>query len=158
MARLEYRLDLANAVAMPIEMGAGLVARNPRLDDLEPLGRLALEAYRGTTDDEGEDLTQAIEFVGSALKVALIGASWVAADSEGRMSSAILVQEWQQMPLVTFVATHPEHKGRGLARALTQRAIFALATSGEPALVAFITQGNTPSERLFTSLGFRRVQ
>lgn len=65
MARLEYRLEPGNGVAMPFGKGTGLVARN-------------------------------------------------------------------------FVATHSEHKGSGLARALTQRAIFASATSAEPALDAFI--------------------
>lgn len=57
------------------------------------------------------------------------------------------------------VSTHvgPEHRGRGLARSLVQEGIRAAFPQGVPLLRAEIKAENTPSRRVFESLGFAPV-
>src|ERR1043166_1687616 len=105
MPRHEYRLNLLELRPQALELAASLQVRNPRAADLEPLAALVLQAYRGTIDDEGEDLDAARAFVQSSFDdEPLLGASWIASDGPV-LVSAILVRRWRNHPLVTFVVT-----------------------------------------------------
>jgi len=158
MTRRQYRADLRELRAEPVVLATEFEVRNPCEQDVDTLATLVLEGYRGTPDDEGEDLAQARDFVTSILtSEALREASWVAIDPHGVAVAAVAIQRWRGQPLVAFVVTHPNHQRGRLARSLTQRAMNALAANQEETLIAFITEGNTPSERLFTGLGFRRL-
>jgi ribosomal protein S18 acetylase RimI-like enzyme len=51
-------------------------------------------------------------------------------------------------------ATRPEHRKAGLARALVAAAVQSLKESGALVIAALVEEENTPSRRLFESLGF----
>lgn len=51
----------------------------------------------------------------------------------------------------------PEHRGRGLGRALLTEAIAALDALGAPRLVLSAAERNEAAQRLFASIGFRRT-
>lgn len=158
MVRHQYRL-LLNGPLSELELSPtqGLALRQPVPADVEALAELVLAAYRGTIDDEGEDLEDARAFVVQSFNESpLLGSSWLAC-AEGQPVAAVLLRRWREQPLVTFVVTLPAYKGQSLASLLVRRALSSLARAGETQLVAFITEGNTPSERLFARLGFRRV-
>ena len=55
------------------------------------------------------------------------------------------------------VATAVPFKGAGLGRTAVDHSLSLLASDGVEEAGAVITDGNVPSERLFTSLGFTRV-
>jgi hypothetical protein len=158
MSRREYRLSLSNRPLEPSPpLALGVELRQPSSVDREALAVLVLEAYRGTIDDEGEDLDAARAFIAESFAESpLLGASWMA-HAAGVPVSAVLLRRWRGQPLVTFVVTHPSHKGERLASALVRRSLSSLVSAGETQAVAFITDGNTPSERLFARLGFERV-
>jgi GNAT superfamily N-acetyltransferase len=59
----------------------------------------------------------------------------------------------RRAPLVRSVMTDPDHKGHRFARAVTDAALESLRAAGYPFVSLYITEGNTPSERLFASLG-----
>ena len=53
--------------------------------------------------------------------------------------------------------THPEHKGRGVARHLVRNAMASLKDDGWCRVILYITQGNATSEALFRSVGDLQV-
>lgn len=54
---------------------------------------------------------------------------------------------------VSAVCTHPDHRGKGLARALMQAVIAPIVASGEAAFLH--SYADNPAIRLYESLGFR---
>jgi GNAT superfamily N-acetyltransferase len=136
----------------------GIFVRNPVAQDADALARLMLDAFRGTIDDEGEGIDDALLAVEPALREEpLLAASWLALDGE-RPVSMLLVRRWKARPLVHVVATHPDYARRQLATTLLERTLAALSSGGETVLDACITQGNTASLALFTRRRFELME
>jgi len=156
--RYTYCLDLGELEDPAATRDAAADAvRQPHRADLEALAELMLSAYRGTIDDEGESLEDAIQEVGSFFDGApLLEASLVAEDRAG-LQSACLVSRYDGNPLIAYVMTRPGSKGRGHAGRLVRSTLQRLKQAGEHQVLAAITDGNTPSERLFRRLGFARI-
>ena len=53
--------------------------------------------------------------------------------------------------------TRPEAQGRGLAGSLLRMSMNALLDRGYERLTLIVTDGNTPAQRLYASLGFRPI-
>jgi lactoylglutathione lyase len=156
VSRHEYRLGLSGRE--PHAVAAVPDARMPTPADREALARLMLEAYRGTIDDEGESLDEAREEVDAWLASApLLDGSRVLGTRDGALISAVLVSRLGDLPIIAYAMTAPPHTARGLASALLSDVVASLAAQGERAVVAFITEGNLPSERVFTRAGFERL-
>ena len=132
---------------------SGITIRNIDRDDRDALARLMLDAYVGTIDYEGETLVEALDevdgwFAGSAL----LDHSYVAI-IDGALVSAVLTMVVDHDPFIAIVMTDQTNKNTGLGRAVTARSLVSLANAGYSRAVLYITKGNTPSERLFASLG-----
>lgn len=137
-----------------------LPARHPVPDDLDDLARLMLEAYRGTMDADGsETLDDARREVAGYFAgkggAPLLDRSWVAVSGDA-LASAVLVSRFRDAPLIAYAMTDPTFTGRGLATALTERAMRSLADAGEAEVQLWVTGGN-PAERIYERLGFREV-
>ncbi len=112
-----------------------------------------LDAYAGTIDYEGESIAEARAEVDDWMNgPAMLEHSFVV-DVDDRLVSAVLLMIVDDEPFIAIVMTHPEHKAMGLGRAVTDRALAGLADQGHKRVVFYITEGNTPSERMFASLG-----
>ena len=87
----------------------------------------------------------------------------VSADASGCVTGFAYVHPWKEKAaysatLETTVYLHPAHTGKGLGRALMECLIAECGRRGDiSSLIACITGGNTASERLHASLGFRKV-
>lgn len=151
--KLRYEIDLSNPVLSP-KSDVGLHIRKIIPGDLVGLARLMLDAYVGTIDYEDENLDDAMEEVRSFLDdpESLLGRSYIVVDNE-EILSAVLVSMSQDQPFIGYVMTLPSHKKRGLARLVTTHAMKRLADDGHEKVVLYITDGNTPSENLFRSVG-----
>jgi len=151
MTRLLTRDDCA----MPPEAASAL-----HESETLPLAELMLDAYRGTIDDEGESLDDAIGVVESLFKgvfgVLDTGASVVFAE-KGNLLAATIVTHHEDHPLVAFSMTHPTATRRGLARRGLRHAIGQLARSGCRDLRLVVTSGNLAAEALYASEGFAVV-
>ena len=67
----------------------------------------------------------------------------------------MLVSPWEaDEVLIGYVITAPATKGSGLGRALVEHTLDRLTARRIASVRAAITVGNTPSERLFDSVGF----
>jgi GNAT superfamily N-acetyltransferase len=132
-------------------------------EDLNALGALMLEAYRGTIDYEGEGLEEAIQEVRAVMAGAygpfIADCSYVIED-EGKMLSAsmVVMSDRVNAPLLAFSMTHPEHKRKGLAEFLLKAGINWLVGAGHRDLYLVVTGGNTGAIRLYEKLGFRKTE
>ena len=134
--------------------------------DIEVLGGLMLNAYRGTLDDEGETPEQAHDevcrFFGGAFGPAVAPAC-IVGEHGGQLVCASLCCLWDggghvpASPLVAYAVTAPEYQGQRLGAAAIAGSLRALAHAGHARACAVITAGNVRSEATFRRLGFEAL-
>lgn len=130
------------------------VPTRPVLDsDREALAQLMLDAYVGTIDYEGESIVEARTEVDDWMNGPSMKEHSFVVGIDDHLVSAVLLMIVDDEPFIAIVMTHPEHKAMGFGRAVTNRALSSLAEQGHKRVVFYITEGNTPSERMFASLG-----
>jgi ribosomal protein S18 acetylase RimI-like enzyme len=135
----------------------GVDARSPTAGDAEALAVLMLDAYRGTVDADGS------ETIGMARREVngyLAGESGPprldvsrVVEQDGHLAAAVLVSDYEELPLIAYVMTSSGHKRRGLATALMCEVLSALADAGEPEAHLWVTSAN-PAVRIYERLGF----
>lgn len=154
---MRYEIDLSKPVPTPESNGLHIRTVSPA--DLAALAGLMLNAYVGTIDYEDENLDDATEEVRSFLDDddSLLDRSYIVEDHR-KIVSAVLVSMSQGRPFIGYVMTVPSHKKQGLARLVITHALQRLADDGHERVVLYITDGNTPSENLFRSVGAVQVQ
>ena len=136
----------------------GPVASRPvRAGDGTALGVLAFAAYQGSVDDNGQheawhvaDLTSALEDHYGQLMTP-VSRAVPAGDA---LVAAAVFTWWDDLPLLAFCLTHPDHQGRGLATRLVTHAARELAARGHEAMHLAVTETN-PARALYERLGFR---
>jgi hypothetical protein len=134
-----------------------VVTRAPEPTDGESLANLMLDAYLGTIDYEGESVEDArAEIEEYFSSDPMLDCSRVI-EMDGVLVAASLLAMWEGSPLVAYVMTGSSSKRHGLARAVLLGSLDCLARSSHREVFAFITDGNTASERLFAGLGAHRV-
>ena len=157
MTRIPMELQLTRQ-----EPSTSCVCRTVRESDREDLAILLYAAFRGTIDDEGETFSDALSeidrtFTGDYGDL-LLDCSFVIEHGEFLASACLIGQSGpDDVPLVVFSMTRPDTQRRGLARFLLQQSIDALLDRGHERLTLIVTEGNTPAQRLYTSLGFRPI-
>lgn len=151
--RSEYLLHPLDPERLPAALEG---ARTVTPDDRAALAPLLLGAYRGTIDDEGEELDDAFTAIDHYLRRILTSHSFVLADDGGLVAMSFVV-EVNGHHYIDPIATAPRAKQSGIGRGLVVASLRSLASAGVAEVGATITDGNTPSERLFAGLGFVRV-
>jgi ribosomal protein S18 acetylase RimI-like enzyme len=134
--------------------------RTVERSDTSALGTLMLAAYRGTVDDEGETLQDAVAEVenvlGGSYGPFASDASLVTEDGDG-LVGASLVAIADSRPLLLYLVVRPDAKGRGVGTSLVVGTGNALREAGHAELDLFVTQANEPAVNLYRKLGFRLV-
>jgi len=161
-ARHLYRVDLRRATVPSGPAELSLALRSPSRNDIPTLARLMLEAYRGTIDDEGEDLAGAESEVTSFFESradAPIPEASIVGEDRAQMVTACLVAWWSETeaPLIAYLVTHPSRQRQGLGSRLLEHGMRRLIELGHEEAWAVITEGNTASEKAFQRHGFVRV-
>ena len=158
--RSNYRFALpvpveGSVVEAPTIEEARLVAT----DDVQAVAELLLDAYRGTIDDEGETMVEALEAAEFLLDTAVPEHSWIIDDGAGSggATAVCIVLHLDEAFYVNLIAVAASAKRRGLGRALVVHAVEGLRDAGVTEVGAAITDGNVASERLFASLGAERI-
>lgn len=149
----KIRYEIALAPHRVHDEPLGFVTRHVVASDRDALARLMLDAYVGTIDYEGETISEALEEVdGWFAGPCLLEHSFVAV-VDHRSVSAVLVMLVDAVPFIAIVMTESASKNAGFGRAVTACALSSMANAGHDHAVLYITEGNTYSERLFSSLG-----
>jgi L-amino acid N-acyltransferase YncA len=154
--RSEYlltSLSVASAISPPTHRWT---VRTVDVSDRDQLATLILDAYRGTVDDEGEDYEAALTAVDEWL-LRLESPHSVVLEQDGQLVAVSFVVNVAGREYIDPVATVSWRKREGLARAAVALSLHSLHEVGVREVGAVITDGNTASEGLFTSLGFVRV-
>jgi ribosomal protein S18 acetylase RimI-like enzyme len=128
--------------------------------DVAALAELLLAAYRGTVDDEGETLEDAVGEVEQVLEGAygpfVSDASFVAEGDDGPIGAS-LVAIWESRPLLLYLVVRPASKRRGVGTSLLLATSNALLHAGHRELDLFVTEANEPAVGLYRKLGFEVV-
>lgn len=72
----------------------------------------------------------------------------------GNISLVPFTEDGRQIHMIANVAVEPEHRRRGIARALTVRALNYLRRRGEPAAWLQVKADNLAAQELYRSVGF----
>lgn len=129
----------------------------------EQLAPLMLAAYHGTPDDEGETLEDTVEVIRSTTDGCfgpwVAEASFLAFDvgTGGPVGAILVAREQDGTPFITFVFTHPDKTGNGVASALIAHVCRALSQNGLPELRLWVSAANQRALRLYRHLGFTDV-
>lgn len=158
--RLEYRLELPRYEPVrPSRPKAICEFRHPAQDDVFALATLMIDAYRGTIDDDGETLEDALEEVNSYFDGPhgrpILNCSWLCI-CEDELAAACLVSWWSERgyPIISYIMTAAKQKKKGLGTAILAEALSSLSDQGHKEIGAVITFGNRPSEIIFERAGF----
>ena len=132
--------------------------RNPTEDDIEALGPLMFDAYNGTIDHQSEEeaVARTERYFLGGVGTPWLDCSYVAFEGNQPVS-ATLVSLDQGDPLLAQAFTAPSHQNRGIAAALIQLSMNALAAKSVAVLNLIVTVGNEPAEHLYEKLGFAFV-
>jgi len=165
MQRNEYVCQRRNErsgdpVSYPDGLQVCALATQPQ----EALAQLMLEAYRGTVDDAGETLADALREVGAFWAGTSGMTPWPEhslglVGPQDTVVAACLVGEWQsrRVPLIAYVLTHPNWQRQGLASRLLAQVLYQLQQCQQWPVYAVITVGNRPSEALMVRADFERT-
>ncbi len=149
--RSEYRI----APIPNVPQLAALETSHPSDSDRDALATVLLAAYRGTVDDEGEELVDAYVAIDTYLARILRPHSFVVSENDAVVAfSFVLIVD--AVHFIDPVVVAPSHKGQGLGRDTVRICLGSLARAGVNEVGATITDGNLASERLFLGLGFSR--
>jgi GNAT superfamily N-acetyltransferase len=126
--------------------------------DVQEIGILLNAAYRGTVDDEGEDLElwthHARDVLTGQYGKFLMAASYVYPASPPHQSATLVVESAPACAVLGQVVTHPLYANQGLARRLIVSGLAPLASMGYKHWFLEVTRSNVHAVGLYRSLGF----
>ncbi|MCC7127406.1 MAG: GNAT family N-acetyltransferase [Microbacteriaceae bacterium] len=144
------------ALSDAFEIPAGFSVREVVGEDRDELARVLLDGYRGSVDDEGEVLADAVEAIDEYFSIMKWQHGWALESADGIAAFALVIVV-DDRHYIDPVVTSPEFKRRGLGALVVRAALRSLEAEGVRDVGAAITDGNIPSERLFASLDFQRI-
>ena len=152
-----YRLERYTVVERVLP--AGLQIRTVGEGDDFALGGLMERAYAGTIDEQlGGNSDGAVEVAAWRDEPALVEVSVAIVDMDDAVVAASLCSgSWAHEVWIAYVVTEPAWKGHGLATVAVDECVRRIRARTGVEILAAVTDGNTPSERMLTSIGFDRV-
>jgi len=114
-----------------------------------------LDAYKGTIDDEGESVDDALEAVDQYLSRMVHEHSFVVTE-EDRVVAMVFVVVVDGVFYVDPIAVAADRKRSRVGRDAARILLNSLALEGVTEVGATVTDGNVASEHLFLGLGFTR--
>ncbi len=141
------------------------------LRDLSAVADLIELCFSSTMDNDGQRYVNDMRRVGrdegflrwanhiaETTSLPLMGFVW---EQDGRIvGNASLIQfrdAGKRVHLIANVATHPDYRGRGIARALTERTMQHAREKNTTALWLHVRDDNPSAVKLYSDLGFAEV-
>ena len=119
------------------------------------------DSYHGTIDETHGSVAEAVahikRYFAGDFGTPLLDCSFAALEAD-RPVSVTLVSLDEGDPLLAQVYTGSPYQNLGIARALIQLSINALAAKRETVLKLVVTVGNEPAEHLYQRMGFEPVE
>jgi len=153
-SRSEYLC--ADSHSLIIEVASEPGSRPTRDGDRDALAELVLDAFRGTVDDEGEELPEARRAVDGWLARRITPDAVVIEEGDRILAMSFVVVVGGRA-YIDPVATATASKRQGLGGRAVRASLHRLQDAGHREVGAVSTDGNVASARLFASLGFVRI-
>jgi GNAT superfamily N-acetyltransferase len=152
-----YRLE--RVASFDRSLPDGLHLRTVTDSDDAALAGLMERAYAGTIDEQlGGNSDGAVEVAEWRAAGALAEVSVAVVNADDTVVSASMCSgRWDREVWISYVITEPTWKGRGLATAAVAEAVRRIRERSEVVVLAGVTDGNVPSERLLGTGGFKRI-
>ena len=83
---------------------------------------------------------------------------WHVAMREGRPAGVVLLNHLEGRGEIAYLGVVPEARGRGIGRALVERAIQDATEMGLPLVGLAVDTSNAPAVRLYAAAGFREIR
>jgi ribosomal protein S18 acetylase RimI-like enzyme len=132
------------------------ISRNITHSDYQSLGKLMLEAYKGTIDYEGESLEDSVTEIKGTLEgkygVFIESASYLI---ENVAAVIFTINGEENLPLLTFAMTHPSFKNKGMSKHLIRKGFNSLLSLGYKECFLVVTDGNQPAQSMYERMGFK---
>ncbi len=156
-ARSVYRL--ARSATIDRRLPSDVRLRTITDADDRALATLMERAYAGTVDEQlGGNSDGAVEMAEWRAATPLVEVSVVAVDADDQAVSASLCSGARDGEVwISYVITDPAWKGQGLGTAVVAESVRLLRDRGALDVLAGVTDGNVPSERLLAAVGFEHV-
>jgi GNAT superfamily N-acetyltransferase len=137
----------------------GLRLRTVTDGDDNALAELMERAYAGTVDEQlGGNSDGGVEVADWRAAAALGEVSVAVVDADDTVVAASMCSgSWDREVWISYVITEPAWKGRGLATAAVTESVRQIRERCAADILAGVTNGNVPSERLLATVGFVRV-
>jgi ribosomal protein S18 acetylase RimI-like enzyme len=141
----------------------GVVIREARPEEYAVIGELTVTAYASTGEIVEDYADELLDVAKRAREVPVLAA---VDDQTGQLlGTATYVPgpgpfhegDFGQAASMRMLAVAPEAQGRGIGRALVEACIDRARTEGRPGLALHTRPVMTAAQRLYESLGFRRV-
>ncbi|MBO0470648.1 GNAT family N-acetyltransferase [Enterococcus sp. DIV0242_7C1] len=123
-------------------------------------GKLAdhlLNAFKGTIDDQGEDLKQwqneVNQFFQGKYGTILKEHSYYHL-SLGKITGSVIVSLFRKIPLIIYLAVDPASRGSGLSYELMEQVLSSFTDTTYKHIFLVVTSGNTSAKRVYDRLGF----
>lgn len=133
--------------------------RTLRKDDEQLLGTLLYAAYKGTVDDEGESLNDALQEAQRTLRgeygPVMWNVSFLLVSGDTAVGASVVTM-WgdDDTPFLAFSAVHPKRQREGIATHLLRLSLAGLRKIGYQRLRLMVTAANTPAVRFYEKMGF----
>ncbi|KZS48400.1 hypothetical protein AWU65_21915 [Paenibacillus glucanolyticus] len=130
------------------------IARVPARKDISELVEVFRKAYANGPDEREVEvyMNDTVHYF-DQIDLKLLQASSLIYDrASEEMAGVCLISLWEGLPLVYSIAVTAEHRGKGLAGAMLERALTVLEPQ-HPLLRLFVTSGNR-AEQLYKNKGF----
>lgn len=152
-----YRLERVVSIDRPLPDGLRL--RTVTAGDDASLAGLMERAYAATVDEQlGDNSDGAVELADWRAAGALAEVSIAVVDGNDSVVSASMCSgRWDREVWISYVITEPAWKGRGLATAAVAESVRQIRNRCDVDVLAGVTDGNVPSERLLGRVGFVRA-
>jgi ribosomal protein S18 acetylase RimI-like enzyme len=140
---------------LPANMILGVTYTNIENMDMNALSEGFLDAYKGTIDDEGEDIEDTKSFLKQVMENAygtFLPNFSLALFQDETLISGILYALEDDTPFIVSVFTRSQYKGLGYAEALI-RYTLNLIFEKHSNILLYVSEGN-PAMHLYEKIGF----
>lgn len=129
--------------------------------DIDFFAQHLLDAYQGTTDDEGEDLEDSMSFLNDIYQHRygeFLDDYSLAIMNKDTMISGIIYAMEDNLPYIVTVFTNPLYKGKGYAKTLIRYTLNQIfSTTAYEKVVLYVTSDN-PAIHLYERIGFNALK
>jgi len=128
--------------------------RKPAVEDMSSIAEVFSKAYANGPDEREERVyaDDLFQYFGAVPEKLLEASSLIYDRTTDEIAGVCLISIWEGSPLVYSIAVLQQHRGKGLATAMLDKALTVLEPD-YPVLRLFVTRGNQ-AELLYRNKGF----